>query len=177
MDHIYDIFGWFFRCYLVIIQVDDIYDIFGWVFRCYLVIIHVSVCLSVYCASTATSSGNGLKFWCSSLFGCFVCFLRFFASSLLCCWALSSYLVRLFVIFFCVLFVCFFVAAVVAAFFGLISFLGLSVVFYCSFCFLFKLCVCLFVCLFREELLRRSSGRTEAFFWWPEFQVASFYGE
>ncbi len=63
------------------------------------------------------------------------------------------------------LLVCYcFLRTFAAASFGLISFLGLSVVFYCSFCFLLKLCVCLFVCLFVSGGAAKKKLRTDGSF-------------
>jgi len=81
---------------------DDIYDIFGWGFRCYLVIIHVSVCLSVCLCIALQRLRARVCFEILVLFFVWLfCVIScFFAASLLCCWALSSYLVCMFVIVF-----------------------------------------------------------------------------
>jgi hypothetical protein len=82
----------------------------------------LSVCLSLYCASTATSSGMLWNFGallCLAVLSDFL-FLCYFVAFLLS----TFFLLGLHVCYcFCVLFVCFSVATVVAAaFFGLISF-------------------------------------------------------
>jgi hypothetical protein len=139
-------------------------------FRCYLVIIHVSVCL---CIALQRLRAPRVCFEILVLFFVWLfCLLScFFASSLFCCRA--HFLLTWFA---CLLL---FLRTVADSFFGLISFLGLSVVFYCSFCFLLKLCVCLFFYLFVSGGAAKKKLRTDGRFFVgkPEFQVASFYGE